>query len=170
MRNSPLDNLIAWLILIPISLIILFFLLLFPYGLYIHTLAFLNGLTASLEWGGEPGTVTLLGKGTISTSRGEQTKCLGKFISSHGGTSQKVIVHTPNTCERNKTLPARFIKGQNTILSGLEQDTAWIKGSKDWIPNLLLVILFMAMTIISILPILFIARSRLKKTKNKHIL
>lgn len=165
MKSSQLENVTIWLMLIPVSLIILSILLLFPYALFIHTIALIDGLAASQEWGGEPGTVTITGKGTISTSRGKQTKCLGEFISADGHTSRKVIVRTPSPCESGKIVPARFVKGQNTFLFGLEQDIAWVKGSKDWILNLLLVMLFAAMSILSALPIVLITKSILKKKR-----
>lgn len=147
-------NFLTRLSLISAILITLFFLFMFSYPLYINAVALINGFSASQEWGGKPGTVTMQEKATISSTGGSKTICLGEFTSADGQTIKKVTIHTPVSCEIGKTLPARFVKGQNTFLTGFEQDTAWVKGANDWIPNLLLVILFGVLTVVFALPIL----------------
>jgi hypothetical protein len=153
MSTSTRKNLIVCLFATPLILIVLFFLIMFPYALYTNVVSLIDGFTASREWSGEPGTVTILREKRIGSSRGSSKICLGEFMPDNGGPIKEVVVNSPGPCEKGEKLLARFVEGQTTILSGFDQDTAWVAGSNDWIGFILMTVLFGVLTLITTLPI-----------------
>lgn len=171
MSTFTRKNFISYLFVTPIILIVLFFVVMFPYALYTNTVLLIDGFTASREWSGELGTVTMLREERVSSSQSSRKICLGEFMPKNGGSISEVVVNSPKPCEKNEKLPARFVKGQTTILSGFDRDTAWVAGSNDWIAFIPITVLFGILTLITTFPIFIgpiVIWMKIRRSESSH--